>query len=40
MKGYSVRFQMKVLILQKEFTWFEYIYEEGTYYSSCKTAGT
>ena len=39
MKRYPVRFQMKALILQKEVTWFEYIYEEGIYCSLCKTAG-
>ena len=39
MKKYPVRFQMKALILQKEVTWFEYIYEEGIYCSLCKTAG-
>ena len=39
MKGYSVRFQMKVLILQKKFMWFEYRYEEGTECFIRKTAG-
>ena len=38
-KKTSVRFRMKVLALQKEFTWFEYRYGEGAYCSICKTAG-
>ena len=37
MKENSIRFWMKVLTLQKEFTWFEYRYGEGAYCSICKT---
>ena len=39
MKQNSNRFQMKVLTLQKVFTWFEYSYGEGAYCSICKRAG-
>ena len=39
MKENSVRFWMKVLTLQKEFTWFEYKYGEGAYCFICKRAG-
>ena len=39
MKEKSDRFRMKVLTLQKEFTWFEYRYGEGAYCSICKKAG-
>ena len=39
MKEKSDRFRIKVLTLQKEFTWFEYRYGEGAYCSICKKAG-
>ena len=38
MKENSDGFRMKVLTLQKEFTWFEYRYGEGAYCSICKRA--
>ena len=38
MKENSDRFRMKVLTVQKEFTWFEYRYG-GVYCSKCKRAG-
>ena len=39
MKENSDRFRIKVLTLQKEFTWFECRYGEGAYCSICKRAG-
>ena len=38
-KENSSKFQMKVLTVQKEFTWFECRYGEGAYCSICKTVG-
>ena len=39
MKENSDRFRIKVLTLQKEFTWFECRYGEGAYCSICKRTG-
>ena len=38
-KENSSKFQMKVLTVEKEFTWFECRYGEGAYCSICKTVG-